>query len=280
MLTFKKLVFRFGKLIIGLLPKPIRFFFVRRLLRIPKEFKADLQIRFAQTVEDFAAADQIVREAYRERGFYTHGHQKSLNPYLFESNSYLLVATSQGEVVGTITVVGPNPKGFPLERAFQLSDRLKAMHPSAEFTSLAISRKYRRESGSNTLFLLMTMAFRLAIEHLGAKAIYATCLPRDTDFYQGILFFEPIDGTWKVSDYVGKPACCLILKTSRAFEMLPKAYEGREVNLYELFVHKKWPQLHWPREIKTSSKLLIDEKLVQTLHSKYQYAYPKDSTAF
>lgn len=128
--------------------------------------------------------------------------------------------------------------GLPLQRVFELPSKLDQHNNYVEVTMLAIVPQFRREAGFNCVFYMMNFLFRYTRYHLNSELIFATCLPRDADFYRGILFFEEIGPVHYVDDYLGYPAECLFLSVVQKEEHYRRIYKNKKFNIYHFFASK------------------------------------------
>lgn len=131
-------------------------------------------------------------------------------------SSATITAMRGAKICGTVTVVGENPLGLPMERVFSL--KAYYQKPSTvvcEFSGLCVAP---RERGSEVIFCLLQRAFKHARETMGATHIAIAVSPDHVGFYTRIFGFEMIS-TRPVADraYVGgKTAYGLILDVSQA----------------------------------------------------------------
>lgn len=142
----------------------------------------------AHTPERRQAANRLLRERYRWRGY----AEPSLP--VSESTYHLpLVATCQGEPIGTLTVSLEGPQGLGCEALFP--DEIQALRDAglqlSEFTRLAIDP----ERGSrNALASLFHVAYLVASRLGKADTVLLEVNPRHVAYYRRILGARIVGG--------------------------------------------------------------------------------------
>lgn len=211
---------------------------IRRILFFSPKVSTDLKIYRAHTEIDKNMAFDLVLQAYKKEGFLTDSESiQAARKKLELENSHVLVAKLNDIIVGTLTLIQRVEHELPLERAFELRPIEKNL-TSSEIISLAIHPNYRRAKGNDILFPLMKFMYEYAKYHLGIKTLFATCRPRESDFYEIIFLFSRIRGIYYVKNYLGAPAIALSLNLLEAEKKFKKTYSHlpNHKNLYKYFV--------------------------------------------
>lgn len=102
-----------------------------------------------------------------------------------------IIAVWNGRVVGTVSVIRNNPLGLPLEAVFDVRPLKTNGKRIAEISALAVAKDFRAQRGI-ILFPLLKYLYEYCVHFFGVDHMMIAVNPRDSDFYDALLFFEPI----------------------------------------------------------------------------------------
>jgi hypothetical protein len=172
-----------------------------------------------------------------------------VTPYHALPATAILCAKVDGRVAGTVSVIGDNPFGLPLQRIIDLSSVRARRGEIAEVSGLAIHPDYRR-SGGGVLFALMKLVYEYSTRLLGARHLVIAVHPRHFDLFEALLCFRRLSGR-VVPRYAfanGAPAMGGTLDLRHAPELLHKLYAGHPAacNLHRFLFETPQPGLNLP----------------------------------
>ena len=254
-------------LLLNLMPRALRFSFLRNRLKISDHLDSRFSFRIARTQNELAEAYRILHESYLEFG-YTKDHMSGMRilKYFALPTTTTLIALFEEKVVGTMSIIRRTSFGLPMESAYEISDLLKHNEVVAEISSLAIDSKFRVKRGA--LFLPLLKFFWEYVDgFMNLDSIVITVNPSMSDFYEGLLSFKRLKNA-VVSDYNfanGKPGVGLYLKIREAPALFKALYAHKNSaqNLYRYFVDVKFKQFKLPHRMyfKISDPVMTQEML-------------------
>jgi hypothetical protein len=241
--TFLKWTFR-------LLPAWAKQSLMRSMIRVQDEMDEGFVVKLAETQEEFAGAFRVLHDSYVEKGFCSPqpSGMRLIVHHALPTTS-VVVAKKGERVVGTLTLVRDNKLRLPVEKEWDLSWLRVGASRVAEITCFAIDPAFRRASHGNVFFPLLRFMYEYATKYFGTDYLAVVIDPKDKDFYEGILFFEPVDNR-VVEDYLGAPAIAQFLDLKQARSRFQKAYGGKAKNrnLFRYFVEISPLGVQFPKQ--------------------------------
>ena len=234
----------------ALLPRRRRYRLLRSLIHCDLAPDPRLVLKAATTREELEACYQLLHEAYVDAGL-MHPDPSGLRLTIYHAlpTTTTLCAMVDGQVVGTVSVIGESAFGLPLQRAFDLSSVRARRGKLAEVSALAVAPAWRGNGGA-VLFALMKLVFAYCTQCADTRHLVAAVHPGHVEMYESLLFFRRLTGrVVERYDYVnGAPAIGLTLDLKHAPEILRKYYgdRARRRNLHHYFVEAELPGLRLP----------------------------------
>lgn len=183
------------------MPKPIRYFFIRRSISLTYAVPKNLTIKLAETPEEFEAAFKVLHDCYTEAGLTQNSHYHlRLSKYNGLPTTAVVIALWNNEVIGTVSHILDSALGLPMEELWDLSEYREKGELLAEVSSFAIKRGFRRKN--NLLFFITRYLLDYAMKNLKVDRWVIATHPRTKDFYGGLLCFEEMDGLIKAYESV------------------------------------------------------------------------------
>jgi hypothetical protein len=178
-----------------------------------------LTIRAADCDGSRSSAHILVNRMYAARGYTTSATPDHSNP-----NRITLVASDEGETVGTITVSFDGPQGLLVDESFAAeAGKLRAEgFLLCEFIKLAVDGVVRSKK---VLASLMDAAFLCAREVRRCDKTLIEVNPRHVRFYESMLGFKVLRRD-RVNRRVNAPAVLMSLDLDFADEQVEEAHHG------------------------------------------------------
>lgn len=208
------------------------------MIQIQHEMESDLIVKVAETPDEYDGAFKVLHDAYVESGFCDPlPDGKRRIPHHDLEETAVIIAKMGNQVVGTLTLAGDEVLNLPIEKSWPLSELKKGDKKVVEVTCLAIDRRFRRSQQKNILFPLLRFMYAYSSQRLKVNYLVVATHPNVRDFYEGLLFFEPLDSR-VIEDYIRAPAIGLYLDLKAAPKRFSEAYahQSPERNLYQYFV--------------------------------------------
>lgn len=245
-----KLRRRFSRQLLAYMPTKIRHELIRRSVYYKTELPKELRFKIAETQEELERAYSILHDAYVEQGF--DDPQSSgmrITKYFALPSTTTLIATWNGEVVATLSVVRRTAMGLPLENTFDISDICEGgSKVVAEVSALAISKSFRGSRGE-TLLPLCKFFWEFTTRYMNLDRIVIAVNPSISDFYESILLFKKISGKTLPSNFVkGAPAVGLWFDFEDVVKEGKRVYDHRplEHNAFHYFIKTKISNFEFP----------------------------------
>ena len=180
-----------------------------------------LTIRAADCDGERSSAHILVNRMYAARGYTT-----AAMPAQSNSNRITLVASDEGETVGTITVSFDGPQGLLVDESFATEvGQLRAQgFVMCEFIKLAIDGVVRSKK---VLASLMDAAFLCAREVRRCDKALIEVNPRHVRFYETMLGFEVLRRD-RMNRRVNAPAVLMSLDLAFADEQVLEAHQHED----------------------------------------------------
>ncbi|MFL5815764.1 MAG: N-acyl amino acid synthase FeeM domain-containing protein [Bdellovibrionia bacterium] len=233
-----------------LLPAFVRQYLMRSMIRVQDELDEGFVVKLAETSEEYEGAFRVLHDSYVEKGFCSpqpSGMRLILHHAL--PTTSVVIAKKGTRVVGTLTLVRDNKLKLPIEKEWNLSKLRVGARRIAEITCFAIDPAFRRANHGNVFFPLLRFMYEYATQYFGTDYLAVVIDPKDKDFYEGILFFKPVDNR-VVDDYLGAPAIAQFLDLKKARARFKRAYGSKpnDLNLYRYFVDLHPKGVQFPKQ--------------------------------
>ena len=206
--------------------------------------------KLAETQDELESCFRLLHDAYVEAGFMKPDPSGlRVTPYHALPTTSTLMCVYNGEVAGTVSLIGDNRIGFPLQKIFNLQAVRDAGGKLTEVSSLAIAPKYRRASGRILLPLIKFM-YTYARDYFDTRHLVIAVNPRHIGFYETVLCFRRLKQAVIPSyDFVnGASAAGATLDLMLIPELLRHKYANfpPEKSLSTYFLETSLPFLQYP----------------------------------
>lgn len=166
--------------------------FIRKRLRPPRSVPEQLKIKLATTDNELRDAYHVLYESYLDRGYQRASHvEQRLIKHFLPTATSTIIATWEGQVIGTLTVVQDAEIGVPLDKDFDLHFLRDEGRLICEISSLAIKKEFRKKH--DILFFLFHYYYVYARQYLGLDAAVMTVNPKQKDFYSALFDFRTLN---------------------------------------------------------------------------------------
>lgn len=151
-----------------------------------------MRVRIAQGRDDYLRAFRLVYRTYRKRGYMApHPAEIRFGPhYAYRTTRTLIALDERGTVVGTLSVVGDNRAGLPMEAIYEAEVHWlrKCNRRLAEATGFAIAAS--RPSQGAVIFFALSRFLVQYCYWCRYDDLLITVHPVQVSFYEGVLGFE------------------------------------------------------------------------------------------
>lgn len=229
---------------------------LRQLFKIPSP-PPHLRFEIASTAQDLTSAFQLLHDVYVQAGLMEKSDSGlRLSVYNMLPHSTTLIAKLHNQIVGTATIIRENPIGLPLDECLNTESYKKAGWQVAEVTGLAISPEW--QGSGKILFPFLKYIYQFAAQYLKVDAFQIATEVQKSDFFRGLLFFEPIsDQVYRDPFINGNLVTALYLNLQTAKAEFNRVYGKRpeKSNLYRYFTQNSLdakiesPQFLFPKQI-------------------------------
>lgn len=215
------------------LPSSLRLPLYRRSFRLPAPSVAGVEIRLAESQDDYEQLFRLLYDSYLEEGF-TEQNATGLRvtPYHLLPSTSTFVATYKSRVIGTMAVIRDNPFGLPMDKVFDLGSFRSRGERLGEISAFAIAREFRGKGGALMFEMIRMMWLHSLIHHRLDQFVIAVN-PEREDIYRSLYLFQPIPGVWRVGKYAfasQAPAIGLSAPVLQSPLLFSSVYEGTERN--------------------------------------------------
>ena len=182
--------------------------------------------KIASTRNERESAFRLVYNSYVEAGLMdSNAYQMRVTPYHLLPSTQTFVATIDGEVMFTTSLVPDDSLGLPMESIYpeEVAKRRQQGHRLAEVTCLA-----DRRSQFRNFFPVLLRLCRLMVQHAGQQQFDQLLIavhPRHARFYSRLLRFESIGDEKDYPSVRNRPAVPLVLDLAAAEEKYPDDYD-------------------------------------------------------
>lgn len=187
---------------------------------------AGFEFKVASTPEERRDAFRLVYDSYLQTGLARpNEHRVRVTPYHLLPTTHVFVARYQGEVISTISLVGDNELGLPMESIYATElRRRRALGLSiCEVSCLADRRSNRRDF--LTVFCSLSRVMAQFARRQGYDQLLVVCHPKHSAFYIRYLGFEVMGGLTECPHVLNKPAVALCLDFERVDREPPACYK-------------------------------------------------------
>jgi hypothetical protein len=257
----------------GILPKRIRYALYRSFVRCDATPSARLVLKLAETREELNACFHLLHDAYVASGF-MKPDPSGLRVTIYNAlpTTTTLLASWDGKVVGTISLIRESELGFPLQKIFDISAIRSAGGQIVEVSALAVDPEFRATSGT-ILFPLMKFMYEYATRFFDTQHLVIAVNPRHIALYESLLFFRRMRKN-PVSHYDfvnGAPAVGAHLDLLHAPELYREYYDHRPPvkNLFRYFTAQEMPNIVFPdKRFFTTNDPVMTPELIDYFFNK------------
>ena len=240
---------------------------LQRVVRAPNQVSSRVQIKVAETHEEFVAALRLLHDSYVNLGYADAAPDGvRVTPYHLLPTTTVLIAKIDDTVIGTLSVIKDSPLGLPSEAIIDIRRLRRRGCQVAEASSIAIDPSFR---DGGVLFLLLKYLWH-NLTKCDIRYLLVSVNPRHETFYEDILLFRR-RATKKIFGYSfvnGAPAVPMSLDLLHAAERYRKVYgaaKGRH-NLHRFFVEDTAPNLSFPDSTLTMGCRSLSRYTLSWLH--------------
>jgi hypothetical protein len=193
---------KLSRKIISLLPEAVRFSILRMNKKLDEEWPSSLEIKIAETEEEFEGAFKLLHDCYANSGTMNSNptEMRVITQHLLPETT-TIVAKWNSKVIGTLSLIRDNAIGLPLEKAFSVNERRLGGRRIAEVSFLTIDPEFRGLE-EKVLFPLLRFVVQYARYYFGVHEFVIAVKPSMVDFYMGLMCFEKLKETPVDYDFV------------------------------------------------------------------------------
>lgn len=233
---WKKKILRRSFKLLKALPRSLRDPIVRAQLNISDAPLTDIEIKMAETKEEYEAAYKLLHDTYFETKLIDKANSGlRVTKYHSLPTTNTIIVKFKGEVVGTMSIIIDNPFGLPIDKVADISELRKVSARIAEISSLAIKKDTNMRRGK-LLIPLTTYMHRYLEEIAGVDAMVCVVNESAKLFYESVMCFNPLPVRTVDYDYVNAKEICPIYApiTPAQKDRIRKAYDGKppKKNMY------------------------------------------------
>ncbi len=179
----------------------------------------------ARTPSVRRSAFRLVYDSYLRAGLcQPNPWRQRVTPYHLLDTTTVFVATVDGLVVSTLSLIEDSGKGLPMESIYPkaIQHRRDQGYRIAEVSCLA-DRRRQTTRFLDTFVKLTRLMAQYARAH-GVHQLLVVCHPRHARFYRRFMCFETIGGLTECPHVCDRPAVALCLDFAKADREKPKAW--------------------------------------------------------
>lgn len=229
-------------------PEPLQKKLIQNNIEIPLELNPQLEIKIAETFNEYESALHLLYSNYIEMG-YEKPNSTLLRvlPHHMLPTTTTLIAKLNNEVVGSMSIIKDSSLGLPMESSVDLKEIKTQKQKIAEISSLAIRKDVRRAQGGMIFFPLLKFMYEYCVKYADIENLAILVRPHVAYFYKSLLQFTEIPNS--LGTYLGVDTVGLTLNLNEALSQFEKIYSKKPLpkNLYHFFVQKKFDQLRFPK---------------------------------
>ena len=234
------------------LPRKTEQAVYRNMVRCDPNPSPRLVLKLAETREELEACFRLLHDAYVDSDL-MKPHPSGLRVTVYHAlpTTSTLLASYDGRVVGTLSLIRDSALGFPMQRIFDIEAVRRVGGNIAEVSALAIDRRFRAVGGT-ILFPLMKFMYEYATRYFDTRHLVIAVNPRHIGMYESLLFFrrlrpKPVEHY----DFVnGAPAVGAHLDLRVARAMFQRHYSGKppEKDLFSYFTGVRLRNIRFPHK--------------------------------
>lgn len=240
------------RMVIGLLPRQAGHRVYRNMIRCDSKPSPKLVLKLAETREELEACFRLLHNAYVESGF-MKPHPSGMRVTLYHAlpTTSTLLASYNGRVVGTLSLIRESSLGFPMQRIFDIDAVRRVGGNIAEVSALAVDPRFR-SLGGTILFPLMKFMYEYATRYFDTRHLVIAVNPRHIGLYESLLFFRRLRARPVAHyDFVnGAPAVGAHLDLRAALLQFRRHYKGKppEKDLFTYFTATPLDNIIFPHK--------------------------------
>lgn len=247
--AFAKCVARY---LLGLLPRRAGHRVYRNMIRCDPQPSPKLVLKLAETRDELEACFRLLHDAYVESGF-MQPHPSGMRVTLYHAlpTTTTLLASYNGRVVGTLSLIRESSLGFPMQKIFDIDAVRRVGGNIAEVSALAVDPRFR-SAGGTILFPLMKFMYEYATRYFDTRHLVIAVNPRHIGLYESLLFFRRLRAR-PVAHYEfvnGAPAVGAHLDLRAALVKFREHYKGKPVekDLFTYFTATRLSNILFPHK--------------------------------
>ena len=192
----------------------------------------------ARTPSQRRAATRLVYESYLRAGLCRpNPWRQRITPYHLLDTTTVFVASVDGLVVSTVTLIEDGEAGLPMEAVYPEAVRYRREqgYRVAEVSCLADRRRHMTRFLDS--FISLTRLVAQFARHHGVHQLMVVCHPRHARFYRRFMCFETIGGLTECPHVCDRPAVALCLDFAKVDRERPAGWErffGESIPAHEL----------------------------------------------
>lgn len=199
--------------ILNALPDFISFKIIRKMISIDNQHvEDDITIKVAENIDELEQAFKLVQESYADINLADLKQSPlRVNKYHALPTTAIIILKKGDKVIATLSVITSNKYKLPLESLWNI-DTIKNSGRTAEVSSLAVAKDYRKAAGKYTVPLMLFLN-RYSFKQMGIKNFVISINPKAAIFYRGLFNFKYVSKKIKRYEFVNNaPAICLTMK--------------------------------------------------------------------
>ncbi|MBN1587793.1 MAG: hypothetical protein JW937_10265 [Candidatus Omnitrophica bacterium] len=217
-----------------------------------RKFLKNIEFRVAQNAGDLEQAYALVHKEYLSRG-YTHPSDSGVKVSIYNAlpTTTTFVAVAEGQVIGTVSLIGDSTLGVPMDRIYKPElDELRSRNLKlAEASMLAV----RNDLFGKGVFLMLNSKklslvfnlFKLAFDYIhnvaGYDEVVIAVNPKHDLVYR-FLFFEELGPLRYYESANGAPAIAKHISVRQVQELKDQCLLSGRRGLYKMFFGHQFPQ--------------------------------------
>lgn len=208
--------------------------------------------RLACTIEEWMKALRLVYQVYQRAGLWgSNRYQLRVTPYHLLPSTDVFIATEQGAVVATATLVRDGLLGVPAELVYpaEIKEQRKRKCVFGEITCLAMAQGGQSDLRLFLALLRLVLQYARFTEHL-EEVVFAVH-PRQVVFYQRVLGCEAIGDVRESPGLYPGPMVLLVLDMRSLEIKHPRAQEA-------FFGNRLAPEQLWPARLPLDQRRLLE----------------------
>lgn len=206
-------------------PRPSRLTNLGRPATCRSSGEQGVVTQLATRLADIKAALRLVHQAYVEKGLIQpNPYELRVTPYHLLPTTHVFLARQRAEVMGTLSLVGDNELGLPMEHVFSEEVAARRAQATVAEVSCLADRGQGKSSMLAVIVQLMSHMAQFARRH-GVDELLIAVHPHHVGFYERFIGFEVIGDERSYSSVCDHPAVAMALDLVRMPVNHPRAYD-------------------------------------------------------